>query len=49
MQDIYNRIQQMNIDYVEYFHLKILLLCRWGKQLIQENKFVFIFLNFLFF
>jgi len=31
MQDIYNRIQQMNIDYVEYFHLKLLLLCRWGK------------------
>lgn len=31
MQDIHNRIQQMNIDYVEYFHLKLLLLCRWGK------------------
>jgi hypothetical protein len=32
MQDICNRIQQMNIDYVEYFHLKLLLLCRWGKE-----------------
>jgi len=31
MQDIYNRIQQMNIDYVEYFHLKLLLICRWSK------------------
>ena len=31
MQDIYNRVQQMNIDYVEYFHLKLLLLCRWSK------------------
>ncbi|CAF0780285.1 unnamed protein product [Rotaria sp. Silwood1] len=29
MQDIYNRIQHMNIDCVEYFHLKLLLLCRW--------------------
>ena len=26
MQDIYNRIQQLNMNYVEYFHLKILLL-----------------------
>ncbi len=31
MQDIYNRIQQMNIDYVEYFHLKLLLISRWSK------------------
>ncbi|CAF1237144.1 unnamed protein product [Adineta steineri] len=29
MQDISNRIQQMNIDYVEYFHLKLLLFSRW--------------------
>jgi len=34
MQDIYNRIQQMNIDYVEYFHLKLLLFSRWGKSWI---------------
>lgn len=33
MQDIYNRIQQMNIDYMEYFHLKLLLFCRWGECL----------------
>lgn len=31
MQDIHSRIQQMNIDYVEYFHMKLLLLCRWSK------------------
>lgn len=31
MQDIYNRIQQMNVDCVEYFHLKLLLVCRWSK------------------
>lgn len=31
MQDIHHRIQQMNIDYVEYYHLKLVLLCRWGE------------------
>ena len=31
MQDVYNRIQQLNLDYMEYFHLKLLLLRRSSK------------------
>ena len=31
MQDISTRIQHLNIDYVEYFHLKLLLLGRWSN------------------
>ncbi|CAF4635892.1 unnamed protein product [Rotaria socialis] len=38
MQDIYNRIQQMNLDCVEYFHLKLLLLCRWIDPNMNNNN-----------
>ena len=31
MQDISTRIQHLNIDYVEYFHLKLLVLGRWSN------------------
>lgn len=38
MQEIYNRIQQMNLDYLEYFHLKLLLLSRSSHVLSAETN-----------